>query len=342
MGAAPERREIPNTQSSRELEVGGEREPVVLPVRDHHFRHCRYTLQCIGQDSGKLRSQKVDIQLKVAVAIGTKYNERATRLTRSCHQIESQLPGGLAGNRQHVRKLAPVETTFRFEGACMIAERMHYLQLKSVEIIALEGRNQDIAHLFEIDSDLEFLDCAAYREIVDNDLTLLNGALRHSTQFAKLRVVQLLHSQPYPRSHDRQHKSQGASRRPQQKEAKHRKYRGDGVENDYNLTMRKPHLQQLVVNMFAIGGEDRSAADEPSQNGKQGLQDRQSERHYRNRHRHECRRFLRSRQSQRAKHEADEQAARVAQENRSGIEVEERNPRMAPASVTLIKASSHE
>src|ERR1035438_5797125 len=57
------------------------------------------------------------------------------------------------------------------------------------------------------------------------------------------------------------------------------------ISHPPNLTMRKTHLQQLVVNMFAIGGEDRPAADEPSQNGKQGLQDRQSERHYRNRHR---------------------------------------------------------
>src|ERR1035441_509858 len=100
----------------------------------------------------------------------------------------------------------------------MIDGRMHRLKLKSVEIIALEGRDQNTAHLFEIASDFQFLDCAAYREIVDDDLTLLNGALRHSTQFSKLRVVQLLHSQPYPRPHDRQHKSHGASGRPQQKE----------------------------------------------------------------------------------------------------------------------------
>ena len=56
--------------------------------------------------------------------------------------------------------------------------------------------------------------------------------------------------------------------------------------------------------------------------GEQRFQNRQSERNHRDGHGHERRRFLRSRQSQRAEHETDEQAARVTQENRGRIEVE--------------------
>src|ERR1039458_1636361 len=197
MGAAPKRPNILNTQPSPALEVGGERGHVVLPGRNQHFRHCQYAIQCIRHGSRKLGGQEVDIQLKVAVAVAAVDNERAAGLIRSCHQVESQFPGGLAGNRQHVRELAPVETPFGFVGACMIDGRMHRLKLKSVEIIALEARDQDSAPLAEIASDFQFLDCAAYREIVDDDLTLLNGALRHSTQFAKLWVVQLLRSEEH-------------------------------------------------------------------------------------------------------------------------------------------------
>ena len=65
------------------------------------------------------------------------------------------------------------------------------------------------------------------------------------------------------------------------------------IENDHYLAMRKSHLQQLVVDVFAIGGENRTSADQSPQDGKHGFQNRQSERDHRNGHRHERRRFLR-------------------------------------------------
>src|SRR5258708_21844704 len=49
----------------------------------------------------------------------------------------------------------------------------------------------------------EFFDCAPHRKIVDHDLPLVNGALRHSPQFAKLEVVQVLNSQPDASPQDR-------------------------------------------------------------------------------------------------------------------------------------------
>ena len=47
-------------------------------------------------------------------------------------------------------------------------------------------------------------------------------------------------------------------------------------QNDDNLAMREPHRQQLVVNMFAVGGEDGTAADQAAQDGQRGFQNRQS------------------------------------------------------------------
>ena len=141
------------------------------------------------------------------------------------------------------------------------------MQIERIEIVAIEGSAQDAADLIEIAGHFKLLDRAAHRKIVDHDLPLVNGALRHATEFAKLGVVQMLDSQPDARPHHRQHQSHGAARRPQQKEAEHGKYRGDGIKNDHYLAMRKAHLQQLVVNVFAVGGEDRAATDQPSQDG---------------------------------------------------------------------------
>ncbi len=131
----------------------------------------------------------------------------------------------------------------------------------------------------------------------------------------------MLDPQPDAGSHHRKHQSQSAARRPQQEQAEHGKDGGDGVENDHHLAMRKTHLQQFVVDMLAIGSENRATADQPPQDGKQRFQNRQSERDHWDGHSHEGRRFLRPCQSQGAEHETDEQAARVTQENRGRIEV---------------------
>ena len=93
------------------------------------------------------------------------------------------------------------------------------MQFECIEIIVIEGGDQDAAHLSEISGRFQLLDCAAHRKIVDNNLPLVNGALRHSPQFAKLEVVQVLDSQPDAGPHDRQHQSQGAARGPKQEQA---------------------------------------------------------------------------------------------------------------------------
>ena len=60
------------------------------------------------------------------------------------------------------------------------------MQFEAIEIVAVEGRNQNAAHLIEIAGHFELLDGAAHGEIVDKDLALIDGALRDAAQLAKL------------------------------------------------------------------------------------------------------------------------------------------------------------
>src|SRR5438270_65509 len=80
-------------------------------------------------------------------------------------------------------------------------------------------------------------------------------------------------------------------------------------------------LQKLVMDVFAVGGEDRSSADQTAKDGERRLQNGQSERNNRDGNGNDCWGFLRALQSQSAEHESDEQAARVAEEDGRGIEV---------------------
>ncbi len=82
-------------------------------------------------------------------------------------------------------------------------------------------------------------------------------------------------------------------------------------------------LQQLVVNVLAVGGKHGAAADQTPHDRERRLEDRQSEGDDRNRYGHaDGGRLLRSSQRECTQHKTNEQAAGVTQEDGSGIEVE--------------------
>ena len=64
-------------------------------------------------------------------------------------------------------------------GERLLRGKRFELQLETIEIVTVEGGDEDAAHLIEIGGYFEFLDRAAHRKIVDDDLALVNGALRH-------------------------------------------------------------------------------------------------------------------------------------------------------------------
>ena len=137
-------------------------------------------------------------------------------------------------------------------------------QLKSVEIIATECSLKNSAELLEIGGDLELFGGPANRQVVDENKALLKGALGDAAQFAEFQIVQVLHAHPYPDTQHCQHQAQGAARGPEQKKAQHGKDRRHAIKNGDHLPLRKTSLQKFVVDVLAVPGKYRPAADEPA------------------------------------------------------------------------------
>src|SRR5215469_704035 len=85
--------------------------------------------------------------------------------------------------------------------------------------------------------------------------------------------------------------------------------------------MRKAELQQLVMNVLAVGSKNRAATDQATQYGNRGLQDRKAEGDHGDGNRNNSGGLLCTFQCQGAQEETDEQAARVTQENGSRVEI---------------------
>src|SRR5439155_9319471 len=126
---------------------------------------------------------------------------------------------------------------------------------------------------------------------------------------------------PHARAEHGENQPQRGSGRPQQKQAEYSEYRRDSVQDNYDLAVRHAELEQLVMDVLAIRGEDRFAADQTTKNRKDGLQNRQTERDHRNGHGDDSGRFLGTLQRESAQHEPDEQASAIAEKNRCRVKV---------------------
>jgi len=73
--------------------------------------------------------------------------------------------------------------------------------------------------------------------------------------------------------------------------------------------MSKSVLQKLVVDMFSVGSEYGTSADQAAQDGERGFENWQAERNYGNSDGNNGGSFLCSFESERAEQEPDEQAA---------------------------------
>ena len=95
--------------------------------------------------------------------------------------------------------------------------------------------------------------------------------------------------------------------------------------------MGETELQQLVMNVLAVGSKNRAATDQATQYGNRGLQDRKAEGDHGDGDRNHSGSLLCTFQCQGAQEEADEQAARVTQENRSRVEIKTEKAQDRPA-----------
>src|SRR5579871_281508 len=91
--------------------------------------------------------------------------------------------------------------------------------VEAVEIIGGEGSFQHTAKLTIVTHRFQLLRRPPDRKIVDEDLALLQSALRHPAQFSQLQITQTLYADPDSDSQNRKNQSQRASGRPKQEQA---------------------------------------------------------------------------------------------------------------------------
>jgi len=169
--------------------------------------------------------------------------------------------------------------------------------VKTVKIVGTEGCLQNATNLFVVAGCLELFPGSPDCEVVDDDQALFEGALSHAAEFAQFEIAQALHANPNADSQYRENQSQGASRRPKQKQAKQGEHGGDRIQHNHDLAMSEAVLQQLVMDVLTVGGKHGVPADQAPEDGERRFQDRQAEGNNRNGNRDNGRGLLRSGES---------------------------------------------
>src|SRR6202453_972100 len=183
------------------------------------------------------------------------------------------------------------------EGIGLAGEQMK-ANIERIEVVGAERGLKYAPDLFAVTGDFKFFRGSPDRKIVNHNLPLLKRTMGHTSQFAQLRITQPLYANPDTSSHHGKNQAKRTAGWPKQKQAEKRADGGHSLKNDHHLPVREAMLQKFVMNMFAVGSEYRTPADQPPQNGKRCLQNRQSEGNYWNRNRNDRRRFLRTGQRQ--------------------------------------------
>src|SRR4029077_6007346 len=81
------------------------------------------------------------------------------------------------------------------EGKYICRQRFE-LQFEAVEIVAPESRGKNMLNLLVIAGDSQFLSGATDRQVVDEDLGLIESAVGDAGQFTKLEISQVLDTDP--------------------------------------------------------------------------------------------------------------------------------------------------
>src|SRR2546421_4883825 len=176
-------------------------------------------------------------------------------------------------------------------------------QFETVEVVAVESGGKNAAHLFVIAGDFQFLDSPANCHVIHEDLRLIEGAMCDARQLSKFQVAEMLDSDPYPDSEYRENQSQRTAGRPQQKQAQHGEDSRNAIQKDHDLAMGHAMLQEFVVNVLAVRGEDGTPTDEAAHDGECSLENGQAKRDDWDCDGDNRRSLLRTLQRQRTQHE---------------------------------------
>jgi hypothetical protein len=140
----------------------------------------------------------------------------------------------------------------------------------------------------------------------------------HNVEF---HVSQLLDTDPGGRAEQNDNGSAEAVIKHALKEGERSRQAAEGIEDEGRVPRRDALVEQAVVDVAAVRAEDRLAPEKAPDDGEKRIEQRKGESHQRGGHAQDGGRFLAPDDTQAAEHEADEQAAGIAEEDGSGIEV---------------------
>src|SRR5260370_3166565 len=141
----------------------------------------------------------------------------------------------------------------------------------------------------------------------------------HTAGDSKFNVAEVL--DPYPGGGAEQDQDEADVRRPHGTERQDGKKAGNSVQGEGDLARSESLVEQAVVNMTAVGGEDGLLAEEAADDGQGGVQQRDGQGDHGRGHAEDSGRLFAPQDSIASQQEADQQAAGVAQENCRRVEV---------------------
>ncbi len=286
-------------------------------------------IEGVGESGGKGCGQEIDVELQIAGGVEPVYRQGSTMAIGGAEEIKRDGPSGRIVESAGPPWFVPMEGMTvstrswgieQFDGASFSGKQRD-VQVEAIEVVATEGREKNPANLLVIASDFEFLRGAAEGQIVDENLGLVEGAVRDAGQFTEFEIAEVLNADPDSDTQHGEHETEGTSGRPQQEQAEHGETGRNCVKNNHDLAVSHSMLQELVMDVLTVGGEHGSSADEAADDREHCLENRQAERHDRDRDGNDGWRFLRTIESQGAQEKSYEQAARITQEYGRRIEV---------------------
>ena len=286
--------------------LGGDQRRVLLGQGDHLRGVRQGAVQGVGQGGGKGRGQQIDVELQIPRGVEPVHRQGTAAPVGGTEQVESDGPHGRCRRALSERPALLQRNEFRGAPRGGRLGRLEWndfsreqfeLQFEAVEVVAAEGRGKNPANLIVVARDFEFFGGAADGQVVDEDLRLIEGAVGDAGQFAEFEVAEMLNADPDADAKHGEHQAERTSGRPQQEQAQHGEDGGDSVEENHDLAVRHAMLQQFVVDVLAVGGEDGASADQAADDGERRFQNRQAERNDRDRDGNDGRSLLRALQA---------------------------------------------
>src|SRR4029077_16706259 len=146
--------------------------------------------------------EKIHVELQIPFAVLPVNCQAATTPVIRGYQIQRHTPRCEHLVTQMTAWLFPAELRiragdhFQAVAAGQFTGQMKQSQVESIKIVIAKCSHQNAANLIVVGTHFQFFGGSADREVVDEYLPLLHGAMRDPPEFAELQIIEMLYSDP--------------------------------------------------------------------------------------------------------------------------------------------------